>query len=144
VLRVSEVRRTLECETAALASQRRTEADIKKIKTCLKKLDEAVEKGEDAIEEDIDLHMSIAQATHNEYFPRLLASFSSVLIARRRVRSDLREPEKLKAYLHIVQGQHHEIVEAIIAGDAETASAVMRTHLDGSRYRNLLIKEKSL
>lgn len=141
VLRVSEVRRTLECETASLASQRRTPADIEKLKRCLKTLESVIDKGEDAVEEDIDLHITIAHATQNEYFPRLLASFSSVLIARRRVRSDLSEPQKLRGYLDIVQAQHHQIVDAIIAGDAETASAVMRKHLDGSRYQALLAQE---
>jgi DNA-binding FadR family transcriptional regulator len=106
-------------------------------------LDKAIAAGLDAIQEDMDLHLAIATATHNDYFPRLLGSFSSVFIARRRVRSDLSEPVKLKAYLDLVQSQHHQIVDAIAAGDAPTASAVMRKHLDGSRYRSLRDKEKS-
>jgi DNA-binding FadR family transcriptional regulator len=44
--------------------------------------------------------------------------------------------------LDLVQSQHHQIVDAIVEGDAATAAAVMRKHLDGSRYRSLRDKEK--
>jgi DNA-binding FadR family transcriptional regulator len=141
VLKVYELRSALESEAAALAAVRRDPKDIEAISACLKRSDRAVAMGEDAIQEDIDLHLAIATATHNDYFPRLLGSFSSLFIARRRVRSDLKEPEKLKAYLDLVQSQHHEIVEAISRSDATTAAAVMRRHLDGSRYRSLRDKE---
>lgn len=143
VLRVYEMRQAIECEAASLGAKRRTKSDIKKLKTCLKDLDQAIENGEDAIQEDIDLHLAVAAATQNDYFPRLLGSFSSVFIARRRIRSDLSQPEKLRAYLDVVQTQHAQIVEAIIAGDSETASAVMRKHLDGSRYQSLMVAEQN-
>ena len=143
VLKVYELRSALESEAAALAAQRRTKSDMQAISNCLKNLDKAVASGEEAIQEDIDLHLAIAAATHNDYFPRLLSSFSTLFIARRRVRSDLSEPEKLKAYLDLVQSQHHQIVDAIAEGDPVTASAVMRKHLDGSRYRSLRDKEKA-
>jgi DNA-binding FadR family transcriptional regulator len=59
------------------------------------------------------------------------------------VRSDLGEPERLKAYLDLVQDQHHRIVDAIGVKDAATASAVMRKHLDGGRYRELRDKQRA-
>jgi len=143
VLKVYELRSALESEAAALAAQRRNKSDVQAITTCLKNLDKAVASGQEAIQEDIDLHLAIAMATHNDYFPRLLGSFSTLFIARRRVRSDLSEPDKLRAYLDMVQSQHHQIVAAIVEGDPATASAVMRKHLDGSRYRSLREKEKT-
>lgn len=89
------------------------------------------------MQEDIDLHLAIAKATHNPYFPRLLGTFNSIFIARRRVRSDLKEPRALRGYLDLIQAQHVDLVDAIGRQDAEAAAAVMRLHLNGSRYRNL-------
>lgn len=143
VLKVYELRSALESDAAALAATRRTKTDLLAITACLKRLDKAVAAGEDAIQEDIDLHLAIATATHNEYFPRLLGSFSTLFIARRRVRSDLGAADRLRAYLDLVQDQHHKIVEAIAAKDAATASAIMRRHLDGSRYRELRDKQRA-
>jgi DNA-binding FadR family transcriptional regulator len=143
VLKVYELRSALESEAAALAAERRTKADLQAISGSLKRLDKAIIAGEDGIQEDLELHLAIAVATHNDYFPRLLGSFSSIFIARRRVRSDLNEPEKLKNYLDLVQAQHHQIVAAITEGDAATAAAVMKKHLDGSRYRALRDREKA-
>lgn len=140
ILRVSEFRSALESEAARLAAIRRTESDLEEIHTSLSRVEAAIERGEDAIEEDIDLHLSIARASHNDYFPRLIGSYRSIFIARRRVRSGLNEPHLLKKYLDIVQTQHRQIVEAIKDQDPDAAAAVMRRHLDGSRYRDLLDK----
>lgn len=134
VLRVFELRRALESEAAALAAHRRTKQDLAAIKKCLKRVEVAINKGQHAIEEDIDLHLAIATATQNDYFPRLMASFRTIFVARRRVRSDLDDAEIRKSYLSKVQSQHRLIVDAIEKGDAQTASDLMRTHLDGSRY----------
>jgi DNA-binding FadR family transcriptional regulator len=137
ILRVFELRSALESEAAGLAALRRSSGDVERLESCLVAIDQAIERGEDAFEEDIEFHITIATATQNEYFPRLLGSFRSVFIARRRVRSDLEKPPLLKAYLHAVQAQHRQIVDAIRDKDAAIATAVMRKHLDGSRYRNL-------
>lgn len=144
VMSVFELRRALECEAVALAAHRRTQNDIATLSDCLHKMDEAIEKGEDGVQEDIELHLNIARATQNDYFPRLLISFSSVLIARQRIRSHLRQPNALRDYLDVVQAQHISIVDAIIAGDPVAASEFMREHLEGSRYRAALQERETL
>ena len=141
ILKISELRSVLESEAAALAAKRRSDADIAKLHSALARLDAAIERGEDAMQEDVDLHLAIAAATGNEYFARLLGTFASIFVARKRVRSDLRAPEALRAYLDLIQGQHRTIVDAIARGDAETAAATMRTHLDASRYRALQARQ---
>src|SRR5690606_10435487 len=78
VLKVYELRSVLESEAAALAATRRRKSDLVAINACLKRLDKAVADGEDAIQEDMDLHLAIAVATQNEYFARLLGSFSTL------------------------------------------------------------------
>lgn len=140
VIKVYELRRALEGEAAGLAALRRTEKDVERLTDCIGRLDAAIERGEDAIQEDIDLHVLIAKATQNEYFPRLLESFSSMFIARRRIRADLVEPRALRKYLDKVQDQHRLIVGAIIGNDSALAKRLMRKHLDGSRYKVLMEK----
>lgn len=134
VLRVFELRRALESEAATLAAQRRTRQDLAAIKKCLKRFQVAIDKGQHAIDEDIDLHLAIAVATQNDFFPRLMASFRTIFISRRRLRTDLNDGETRRIYLTQVQSQHLLIVDAIEKCDAHAASKLMRKHLDGSRY----------
>jgi GntR family transcriptional regulator, transcriptional repressor for pyruvate dehydrogenase complex len=137
VVRVLELRTALEVEAAAMAALRRTKQDIAKIAECLGQLDTTIGRGQDAIEADIDFHLAIAAATQNDYFPRLLGTFRSVFVARRRIRGDLDDPERLQSYMHLVQQEHRQIALTISEGNSAGARRAMRRHLVGKRYREL-------
>ena len=72
VLHMVEVRRTLEGEVAGLAAERIDQAGAQAIQQALVELDAAVARGEDGVEQDLLFHRTIAKATHNPHFERLL------------------------------------------------------------------------
>ena len=137
VIRVLELRTALEVEAAGLAASRRTAADIAQIAQRLTEFDAAISKGEDGIEADIEFHLAIAAATHNDHFRRLLGTFRTIYVARRRVRGGLETPALLQSYLKAVQREHRQIEKAIVQGNVAAARREMRRHLLGKRYREL-------
>ncbi|MUG33462.1 FadR/GntR family transcriptional regulator [Psychrobacter sanguinis] len=61
----STVRRVLEPELAYIAANTATDEDIRKIQSAYKRMEEASTL-EDSMQPDIDFHIAIAEATHNE------------------------------------------------------------------------------
>ena len=53
VMRIREVRRALEAETAALAAQRATAAQVAELRRALRAIDRSVAEGRDGVEEDL-------------------------------------------------------------------------------------------
>src|ERR1700675_1934560 len=76
VLRVTELRRGVEAEAAALAAQRRTRAQLADIKRALGAIDAAVKQNRDGVNEDLAFHIAISQATGNPLYPSLLEFIS--------------------------------------------------------------------
>jgi len=69
VLRVTELRRGIEGEAAALAAQRHSPAQLEAIHQALKAIDAAEQAGRDGVEEDLGFHHSISRATGNPLYP---------------------------------------------------------------------------
>ena len=138
VLNVMELRLGVEIESAGLAAERASRAQVKAIGAALEAIERAAESGESAIDEDLELHRAIAAATGNPEFERFLQFIGRHLIPRRIV-SGLPESMGRRAYLVLLQEEHRRIYEAIRAGDPAAARQAMRRHLTRSleRYRNL-------
>jgi len=144
VLNVMELRLGVEIESAGLAAERASKADLKAIGNALKAIDAAVREDRSAGEEDLGFHRAIAQATGNPEFVRFLQFIGSHLIPRRTV-SGL--PERMggqRAYLALIQEEHRRIYDAIAAADQKAAREAMRRHLTRSleRYRKLGSEQK--
>ncbi len=67
-----EARRTLEGETARLASERANEQDLEVLTACLSRMKQHAGSIDNWTEADLDFHMVVAQATHNPFFGILL------------------------------------------------------------------------
>src|SRR5262245_41224714 len=139
ILGVMELRLGVEIESAGLAAERATKAQIRFISNALNSIQEASEAGRSAVDEDLEFHRAIAEATGNPEFPRFLQFIGRHLIPRRTV-SGL--PERMggeRAYLALIQEEHQRIYQAIEARDARGAREAMRRHLTRSleRYRKL-------
>lgn len=135
VISLLEVRIGLETESAALAAQRRTFADLSKIRGALDAFVQALNEGRDAVDADLAFHRCLAQASGNSHFADLLEAIGSRGVPRHRLGKD--DPLKAgrSAYLQRVQQEHEAIYNAIEAQDSEAARAAMRTHLSNSRDR---------
>jgi GntR family transcriptional repressor for pyruvate dehydrogenase complex len=139
ILNVMELRLGVEIESAGLAAERASRAQLRSIAAALDTIDRAALQGKSAIDEDLALHRAIAEATGNPEFARFLQFIGRHLIPRRTV-SGL--PERMggrRAYLALIQEEHRRIFEAIRGRDPKAAREAMRRHLTRSleRYRRL-------
>ncbi|MES2718195.1 MAG: FadR/GntR family transcriptional regulator [Pseudomonadota bacterium] len=139
VIAVLELRIGVEAEAAALAAQRRTEANLASMRQALQAMADAVDAGSDAVGADFQFHLEVARASQNSHFADLMASLGSMVIPRARL-----EPGNAGGggpddahlqYLRRVNAEHASIYEAIHGRDPDGARAAMRTHLANSRER---------
>ena len=135
VIAVLELRIGLETESAGLAAQRRTEADLAALRASLDAVIAAVEAGQDSVAADFQFHLDIARATQNRHFAELMATLGAQIIPRARLEPAGEMSAERQAYMRRVNAEHESILDAIAAGDAEAARAAMRTHLSNSRER---------
>ena len=122
-LDVLEVRRTLEVGAARLAASRRTEADIAQLRELHDGRQAASLLGDvdELVARDVRLHRAIVQASHN---PVLTDLYEDLVVA-------LQENVRLNvAAIAPADDDHSALVEAVIAGDAETAAAEAAAFLD--------------
>lgn len=134
-LEVMELRMGIEIESAGLAAERASRAQLRKIADAYAAIDLAIERGERAIDEDFTFHVSIAEATGNPQFPRFLEYLGRSIIPRQIVQVSSPNMPNSRAHLRIFQKEHADIVYAIRAGMPAQARAAMRRHLANSRKR---------
>jgi GntR family transcriptional repressor for pyruvate dehydrogenase complex len=133
VIQMVEVRRALEAEVAALAAQRRTQADIKRIHKSIALLDKAVLAGGDGVDEDVQYHRAIAEAARNPFLIGTLEYLGQFLRGATRV---TRANEARRAdFARQVRDEHAVIGRAIEAGDAEAARKAAAAHMDNAISR---------
>jgi len=135
IMAVLELRISLESESAGLAAQRRTDAQLAELRAALDALEANSEGAGDSVSPDLRFHLVIANATGNRYFADIMSHLGATLIPRARINSSRIAQEDLPAYLRRVNREHEEIYEAIARRDAESARAAMRIHLTNSRER---------
>jgi GntR family transcriptional regulator, transcriptional repressor for pyruvate dehydrogenase complex len=145
ILNVMELRLGVEIESAGLAAERATRAQVKLIGTALEAMDRAAEQGKAAVDEDLALHRAIADATGNAEFVRFLQFIGRHLIPRRTVTGLPEAMGGRRAYLELIQEEHRRIYDAIRNGDAKAAREAMRRHLTRSleRYRRLAAERQA-
>jgi len=145
VLGIMELRLGVEVESAGLAAERSTRAQVKGIGAALDAIGEATEAGLSAVEEDLGFHLAIAESTGNFQFARFLQFIGGYLIPRHTV-SGL--PERMggrKTYFAMLQEEHRRIFEAIRDRKPGAAREAMRAHLTGSlqRYQGLAAEQRA-
>jgi len=144
ILHVMELRLCVEVESAGLAAERATRAQVRAMVAALEAMDRATEQGRAAVDEDLELHRTIADGTANPQFPRFLQFIGRHLIPRHVVSGMPGTMGGQRAYLELLQVEHRRIVEAIRDRDPKAAREAMRRHLTRSleRYRKLAAEQK--
>lgn len=74
-----EFRRALEAEAAALAAERRDDADLEAMEAAEKRLEEEIIRGEITIEPDYQFHYGIALATKNPIFIQTATTIEHIM-----------------------------------------------------------------
>ena len=143
LLNVMELRTGVETEAAALAAERRTNADLRTISRTLAAIDTALAHQDAAVRADFEFHCAIADAAHNPLFREFLQFLGEYIIPRQSVRALVTSSTAQADYLLKVQGEHRAIYEAIRARDASAAQESVRTHLHNSRARYRTLQERA-
>jgi GntR family transcriptional repressor for pyruvate dehydrogenase complex len=133
VIQMVEVRRALEAEVAALAAQRRTPADIKRIRQAIGALHTAVQAGGDGADEDVNYHRAIADAAQNPFLISTLDYLRQFLRGATRV-TRANEARRTDFALQ-VQHEHEAIASAIEAGNPVLARRAASRHMDNAIKR---------
>src|SRR5690606_10142618 len=133
VLRIIELRRGIEAEMAALAAERRSQAQMADINKALAHIDRAVQKGGDGVAEDLAFHIAISRATGNPHYTELLGLLTRALHDAIRVtrgneaqRTDLADD---------VRAEHEAIRAAIEARNVNQARKAAFRHMENTARR---------
>jgi DNA-binding FadR family transcriptional regulator len=117
-----DVRMLLEPEIAARAALRATKADVARMRAIVAQMDDLVDDPDMYLEVDLAFHRELAAATDNLVLGFLLDSVRGLLRVSRRITN-------LTGVLAEVTQAHRQILDAVAAGEAETARQAMRAHL---------------
>jgi len=118
-----ETRILLELKTVRLAAQRRTEADLVRLKAALDAYSEKVNNQEDAVQEDLLFHLAIAKASGNSTMntfmliitPEIITNFEKYHVC-----------DKDLAFTGIQE--HQDIFDAIKQQNPQLAKEKMKVH----------------
>jgi GntR family transcriptional repressor for pyruvate dehydrogenase complex len=143
VMRVLELRIGVETEAAALAAERRTDADLAAMTEALEAITRSIRSGGTGSEEDLNFHRAISKATANPNFTRLFDTFGSALIPRQWARFDQMTERQRENHADRMQDEHQTILAAIAAGDPNAARRAMRMHLTRSYRRFETLRDKT-
>lgn len=119
-----ETRVILEINSAQLAAERRTDADIKRIQEALNNYHNKYLLGQSNVEEDLRFHLEIAEASKNMVLKSMMMVITPDIISNFKkydVCGDDVKAERFK--------EHQAILESIITKDPERARISMEKHL---------------
>jgi GntR family transcriptional regulator, transcriptional repressor for pyruvate dehydrogenase complex len=125
ILDLFEVRRILEPAAAVIAARKAGPEDIDKLSAILSQVDEQTSI-EDLVAHDLEFHGFISELSGNSYLSSLLESLSSRTM-RARIWRGLTEANSVDRTL----AEHHAIVEAMAAGDADLVRSCVTVHISG-------------
>lgn len=131
-----EARQGIEVQAAYLAAMRRTDEDLKLIKSAYQKLEKAANNQELAAQEDLEFHISIVKASHNDILLQVVTLFDKQFyqsIEEFR-KEDMKIPQDQKISLDI---EHFHIYQAIEEGDSLKAQNAMWKHYDNVKLSYL-------
>ncbi|OHV05583.1 FadR/GntR family transcriptional regulator [Mycobacterium talmoniae] len=121
---VLQVRRCLEVEGARLAATARTEQDLAELRTLLERRDTLQREGrrDEFVRADTELHFAVVRCGHNPVLTELYRGLTEVIMAS--VATTSAKPVEADRI------GHHGLIEAIAAGDVESAGREAGGFLD--------------
>ncbi|MBF7053310.1 GntR family transcriptional regulator [Halomonas sp. KAO] len=132
LLELFDVREALESMAARLAAEHMTAEEIAGLREvlALHERQADLKKGEAYFqrEGDLDFHYRIVQGSHNRMLVTMLCDDLYYLVRLYRTQFSASGSRPQRAFV-----EHHRIVDAIEAGDAELSELLMRRHVSASR-----------
>lgn len=128
-IQLTEVRRVLEVEVAALAAERATLEQLAELRRICAAMRAGGQTAQHMADLDFKLHTTLAEATQNELFKVLLAP----VLEQFHGQITLTWEGYGRRPVEMVLDQHEALVTAVASRDAETARQAMLKHLAYSR-----------
>jgi GntR family transcriptional repressor for pyruvate dehydrogenase complex len=126
--KVHELRRILEVEIAGIAAQRATPNQLAQLRQLIDNMAAADLAREQVALLDLQFHVALAQATHNEMITLVYEPVIEYL-RRQLITAWQRYDQSPDIFNH----QHEEVYAAVSAHDSERARGAMAAHLDYAR-----------
>jgi DNA-binding FadR family transcriptional regulator len=130
-----ELRIGIESEAAALAAERRVQADLDAMSAACDAMDDDIAQVSRDSQADFAFHCAVATASHNEHFFGIFNYLGETLMPRMRMQAYTVAEAVFQANLARVNAEHRVVLAAIAAQDIDGARAAMRKHLTVSRDR---------
>ncbi|MCH3885290.1 FadR/GntR family transcriptional regulator [Tenacibaculum aquimarinum] len=118
-----ETRISLELKTVWLASQRRTEEDLERIKEALNAFKAKILNGEEYLEEDLLFHLAIAKASKNSTMITLMLLLTPPILSTYE-RETVCEGDTIITEIK----KHEDIYNAIVLQESQLAVDMMKKH----------------
>lgn len=126
---VWDVRRTVEVRIAALAAERRSDAQARRIADLAQAMVDAADDLPRMTGHDIAFHEAIAEAADNTLFNQIVRSFAPLMaVAVPKAWQTRTAREQRDAMLD----RHRALAQAITAGDSAAAARAMEIHFDAA------------
>ena len=126
---VTEVRMILEEGLVPLVCERATEEDLAELETICQRSEAALTTGDYSMDMSLEFHIRVAQSTHNPAIVMLVESFRGpILMSLQQAHEAAPEMGGLGTR------EHEQFIEAVRRRDAETASKIMREHLERTAH----------
>jgi DNA-binding FadR family transcriptional regulator len=127
---VTEVRKILEAGIVPLVCERATEEDLADLEAICQRSEAALEAGDYSMDMSLEFHIRVAQATHNPAVVMLIESFRGpILMSLQTAHEAAPEMGGLGTR------EHEQFIEAVRRRDVDTASQIMREHLERTAHR---------
>lgn len=120
---IFEMRRLLEPQITALAVERATVTNVKRMAKTLQDQESQVSKGQTGVEADTAFHFAIAEATQNSALVRVFTTIADILRQSRNL--SLQTPGRPQRSLE----SHREILRKVVERDMEGAREAMAHHI---------------
>ena len=122
-----ESRLVLEIWSARTAAKQRTDDDVARLDALLAELDAAVDDRDTYLDLDTQFHLVVAEAAGNALLTHLMHALRAPIVDLLQSRAG--QWSDWGAVLDWAHGDHRALRDAIVAGDADAAEAVLRHHL---------------
>ena len=119
-----QVREAIEPSIASLAAVNRTQVDLAELLAITQRLEDAYANVPLYLTENVNWHVAVASASHNELLKAFLTAISSLIFKASAIENFASEEVRTQ-----VIKAHRRILEAIVESDADAASRRMARHL---------------
>ena len=135
---IFEVRHLLEPQIAAVAAQRASPEEIEQLAEILEEQQRQISGGQTGVDADTAFHFALASATHNSALVKVVSAVEDILRLSRDY--SLQEPGRAQRSL----ASHRQILDMVLAGDAEGAKQAMEHHLTSVEPATLASDQQSI